>query len=348
MTTAATTATTTTTSTAAITTTTACTAVTLSSTTAATGRRESPALRLLRAARDGHLEQLADAPAMLASLSRSARQILLVTAAHQGSAQLVGLLLAMRDIDVNWVIAGGNTALLAACESGHAEVLRRLLQAGASMAIRNKRFLTPMLLACRSGDKNTAALLIEASAGRALSDADVFGRSVLMYAASAGHASLVKYLVQPCLSSDPDAGTKAMRSAALHNQPTAILALHEAGVSIHAEDENGLTPLRAAASVYAVGSVYTLLKLGAELRVTDFTGQNALEGLLYRLDISTPNPQMVDTIIAIIDGAAKPITINVHTYQKLMFAAQTIKHGYLRNVLASATFCDHDGRTFRG
>lgn len=325
-----------------ITTTTASTAITTTSTSSE--KIESSVLRLLRAARDNKLENLApDAKQILASLSASARQILLVTAADQGSKNLVSLLLESPDFNINRVAGTGDNALHAACEQGHAEIVELLLKAGADPNFRNKNFHTPLILACKAGNLKSVELLADKLGDQVRSNIDVSGCSALLYAANAGHKNIVQYLLKIHLRLDDQAGIKAMLNAAVHNLPTAIIELHEAGISVNVKDDNGLTPLKTAASVYQFGAVFTLLKLDAKLLSVDFTGQNALEGLIFRFNLQKPDRRAADMMAMLIEGYNKPIPIDEQAYEKLKLIAKISETSRLKIAISNTKFQDHHG-----
>ena len=318
---------------------------TKTSTSTSSAPTESPVLRLLRAARENTLEILApDAKEILASLSASARQILLGAAAYQGSKNLICLLLESGDLNLNRFAGTSSNALHAACEQGHAEIVELLLKAGADPNIRNRNFHTPLILACKSGNLQSVKLLAEKLGEQVRNSVDVTGRSALLYAANAGHKDIVQYLLKIHLQMDEQAGIKAMLNAAVHNLPAAIIELHEAGISVNVEDNNGLTPLKSAASVYQFGAVFTLLKLNAKLISVDFTGQNALEGLIFRFNLQKPDFRAIDMMAMLIEGYDKPIPIDEQAYERLKLITKISENLHLKTAMLVATFQDHHGR----
>lgn len=234
----------------------------------------------------------------------STRQTPLAAAAAPGDRAIVDLLLgAGRCGDVGAADFAGRTALMRAASKGHADVIARLLQAGADGEARDKdRSTAPMeaallqrgnavrtlLRSGRCGDVNStnwaertaphhaaavgdvAILTRLLSAGTDPSAADVEGSTSLAEAACRGSTAAVVRLLETGRCMDVDA-THWQGRTALHNDASVgsrevARALLAAGADPGIADEDGCTVLMLAAEG-RVSLVELLLASGRELRI---------------------------------------------------------------------------------
>jgi ankyrin repeat protein len=111
--------------------------------------------------------------------------------------------------------ADGMTPLLFAALRGSPEVVARLLEAGASVTVRNRDGQTALLLAAEyNSDPAVTALLIKR--GGLVNDRDPWGRTALMGAAARNNADVVETLL--AAGADPQAVDLKNRSAASYAQ----------------------------------------------------------------------------------------------------------------------------------
>ncbi len=96
-------------------------------------------------------------------------------------------------------------ALTAACSDGRTQIVRILLDAGASVTVPNQRGLAPIHCAAHAGHTEVIAALL-ARAAPLLEHVDRFGRRPLLLAAGEGRDEVLKlllargtYCVDPCL-----------------------------------------------------------------------------------------------------------------------------------------------------
>jgi len=129
-------------------------------------------------------------------------------------------------------------ALHRAADTGRAELVALLLEAGASVDART-RFRTPMharqtplMLASAAGHEAVVRLLLERGADASLLDAD--HRSALSLAARAGHLAVVRRLIEAGAPLDPvdDQQRTPLHAAIAAGHPEAALALIDAGADV--------------------------------------------------------------------------------------------------------------------
>ncbi|XP_078667387.1 uncharacterized protein LOC144909193 [Branchiostoma floridae x Branchiostoma belcheri] len=117
----------------------------------------------------------------------------LCKAAESGNAEIMSDLI-QAGADLNQADKGGRTPLFLAAQSGHTETVRILTQAGADLNQADKGGRTPLFLAAQSGHTETVRILTQAGAD--LNKADYRGKTPLMVAAESGHGGIVSILKQ--------------------------------------------------------------------------------------------------------------------------------------------------------
>jgi ankyrin repeat protein len=172
----------------------------------------------------------------------------LYMASQHGHDQVVELLvenLDKQDIDV-CCEAEGTTSLWIASQKGHDKTVQTLIKAKANVNARRKEFgSTPLWVACVDGHLKTVNFLIDAKADVGIADS----RDVLPIhlAAEKGHLDILELLL----------GKKSD--------------------SIHAQNQNGSTPLHAASNTNKLNAVALLLANKADPETQDFFGKTALD-----------------------------------------------------------------------
>lgn len=166
-------------------------------------------------------------------------------------------------------------ALHRAADTGQAELVALLLEAGASVDART-RFRTPMharrtplMLASAAGHEAVVRLLLERGADASLLDAD--HRSALSLAARAGHLAVVRRLIEAGAPLDPvdDQQRTPLHAAIAAGHPEAAMALIDAGADVDhrcPKEPSAATPLaRCAAKGEAMDAVaQRLTEAGAD------------------------------------------------------------------------------------
>ncbi|MBS0606227.1 MAG: ankyrin repeat domain-containing protein [Verrucomicrobia bacterium] len=95
--------------------------------------------------------------------------------------------------NINVKINTEYTALHVACWENNLELARLLIEAKASVKVRNKDGHSPLHLACMHGNAELVGLLIEAKAG--INDKNITGDTPLHLSSSFGHSNVVKWLI---------------------------------------------------------------------------------------------------------------------------------------------------------
>jgi hypothetical protein len=140
-------------------------------------------------------------------------------ACNQGHVDIVRLLVEAGGCDRNKAMDDGRTPFYIACQQGHVDVVRLLLEAGE--CDRNKAMddgRTPFYIACQKGHVDVVRLLVEAG-GCDTNKASDYGMTPLGAAAANGHDSCVEILLAvPGINVNHvyDSGGNALLSACAH------------------------------------------------------------------------------------------------------------------------------------
>lgn len=173
----------------------------------------------------------------------------------------------------------GLTALGTACAVGNWRLAKFLLERGAKPDAAGAR---PALLAAAGGDDDDPAgvqLLLRQRARLEARDGD--GRSALHVAAAAGHAAIVRALLDAGAdaAARDHAGRTPLHEAALAGAPAVLEALLTAHADPHARDAEGASALHLACRADAPASevVRRLLALGLDPHAADGAGRSACD-----------------------------------------------------------------------
>lgn len=201
----------------------------------------------------------------------------LILAATTGHVEIVRSLL-KAGATVNATNRDGSTALMSAARAGHAAIVRSLLAAKARVDLKREYWAeTALHGAADRGNAEIVKLLVDAGAD-VLAQDKVFG-TPLHHAAIGGHAVAVRYLLGhgcPVNARDED-GATALHLAAIGRSNDVIKVLLEAGADINAQDRTGGIPLMwAAQSEQKVAALQFLIQSRANLNKTDNQGWTAL------------------------------------------------------------------------
>lgn len=195
--------------------------------------------------------------------------------------------------DVNVRTQQGQTALMVAAKrNGNADLVRLLLEKGASVKTPGDTTLIP---AAQSGDLEIMRMLIESGANvNCISPR--LGETPLMYAAASDNVEAVRLLLAK--GANPNAGLKNLSRviggsalatgvgkqtplmwAAPTGSPELIRALINAGANVNAQDIQGMSPLMLAVASedQDLGVVRVLLQAGANVNARSGRGETALD-----------------------------------------------------------------------
>ena len=180
-------------------------------------------------------------------------------------------------------LAHAQGELLETARHGTPAQVQALLADGADPNERDGEERTPLMQALRNADHADAIVELLLAAGADPHARNVYGTSVLMYAA-AFHAPSVPMLL--ALGADPNARSDfrtALHSAVLHATPDVVRALLDAGAMVDAlivapdEPSDGMTPLMLAAALSEHPEVVDLLlDAGADATLTSTRGATAI------------------------------------------------------------------------
>ena len=90
----------------------------------------------------------------------------------------------------------GDTPLHVACTYNSGRTLKRLIQLGASIEIKNESFWTPLILAAKNNAKDCVKILLQNQVIVDAIDKEDNSQTALIYAANHGHHDIVKLLIE--------------------------------------------------------------------------------------------------------------------------------------------------------
>ncbi len=191
----------------------------------------------------------------------------LVDAAESGQADTVRALIEA-GADVNATQVDGTTALHWAVYNDDEETARLLVKAGADVNALNQYGMPALSLACTNRNAELATTLLDAGA-----DANFTlpgGETILMTAARTGNVEIVEALLAK--GADPNATERASQTAmmwaASEGHAPVVQALLDAGVDMTASLKSGFTPFFFAVREGHNDVVRTLLKAGIDVNAT--------------------------------------------------------------------------------
>jgi ankyrin repeat protein len=149
-----------------------------------------------------------------------------------------------------------------------AAAVRRLVDAGFDVELRDRYGKTPLMVAAAFGNVAAATALLDLGAATSTRD-EQMGATALHYAARAGHVAMATAHLLLARGADADArtidGATALHLAAFYNHTAMVSLLVEGGAGIDATDATGLTPLQYARRQGRTNAVDELLGLGARV-----------------------------------------------------------------------------------
>ncbi|GLD67035.1 ankyrin repeat domain-containing protein 50-like protein [Lates japonicus] len=179
----------------------------------------------------------------------------------------------------------GQTLLASAAHEGSANVVELLLKHGSDPLISDHQGQTPLSLASRQGHVKVLSVLLEWAksqkpeiAAQMMEHVDSEGWTALRSAAWGGHSEAVRLLLDAGADVDgcDGEGRTALRAAAWGGHEEIVLTLLNYGAEVNKADSKGRTPLIAAAYMGHHEAVEILLDRNAEVDLADGDGRSAL------------------------------------------------------------------------
>lgn len=199
--------------------------------------------------------------------------------------------------------AEGQTPLILAAQRNNLAVIKMLLEAHASINVRDKSGRTALMYIRPDGINPTSEIVqILLAAGAAVTNPDENGETPLMIAAGKEYnLPIVQALLETDAKVSIDAKDRSGMTALMHATcyaPDMVKALLAAGANVNEADRSGRTALMCAAEQWrdsALESVKTLIAAGANVNATDAKGRNVL---LHMAKDRNSSPAMLKTLIA--------------------------------------------------
>lgn len=202
----------------------------------------------------------------------------LVAASGQGHIDIVEYLLDMAEVSADICDnLTGETSLTIAASNGCQSVVSTLLNRGASIAVTNRKDMSPLILAVKEGHWAITERLLQSHA--ALEQCDSLGRTALMFAAMEGHVGLIELLLDrgANIEKQDREGLTALCWACLRGKQHTTQTLVDRGAQINHADKTGRTPLDLAAFQGNSTIVQILLDGGALIEHVDINGMRPLD-----------------------------------------------------------------------
>ncbi|KAG7377629.1 Mitogen-activated protein kinase kinase kinase mlk-1 [Phytophthora pseudosyringae] len=203
----------------------------------------------------------------------------LMLASENGHLNIVSFLLGL-DAEVDKKGWDGKTPLMFAASNGHLKVAQALVDDGACVQQADKDGKTPLWFAARNGHEEVAEWLEELGARR-----ESATTTRLMEHCASGNDDLgwTKTLVDE-YDNDVNAKDTTGKTPLMHLCASTItkvdtlrMLVEDYGADVNAQDKQGRTPLMLAASRGGIQTVALLLRLNADVNITDKKNRTARE-----------------------------------------------------------------------
>ena len=173
-------------------------------------------------------------------------EYLLIEACEKGHMEVFRFLIE-RGVKVNVTQADGLTPLIAASSEGHVEMVRTLIEKGGDVTMKQTNGITALMRASERGHIAVVRLLAERRETIDAHDKD--GRTSLMLASQEGHSDIVHFLIRKEARVDQvqkSDGHSALMLACLGNHLETAEELIQSNADVNIKARDGSTPLAVA------------------------------------------------------------------------------------------------------
>ncbi|XP_050688189.1 serine/threonine-protein phosphatase 6 regulatory ankyrin repeat subunit C-like isoform X2 [Eriocheir sinensis] len=186
-----------------------------------------------------------------------------------------------------------DTVLHVACRKKDTDMVKVLVDAGASTDAQNAAGQTPLHIAAEEGDEATVKFFYSVHANPNITDK--FDRTPIHVAAENGFTPVVDLLAEKFKASVMDRtkdGSTLVHIASLHGHPDTVMAFLRKGVPLHMPNKMGARCIHTAAQRGHVGVVNAILHKGEHVDVTTNDGFSALH-----IAVKSGKPAMVEALL---------------------------------------------------
>ena len=228
--------------------------------------------------------------------------------------------------DSGWQIHG-MTALHAAAYYGHSDVVKLFIERGASINKLDKKGRTPFFLACQGGHTETARYLLDVLQGDEadkLNMASNDGKTPLRKASTRGKLEIVKLLLERIDSTsainakDSTLQQTPLHLAAYNGHKDVVEILLDAGADTRSRDKSGRTPVDMCSQGWAKSSAENAEATLILLLDKDCEAVTDLSGLLCTAAVKG-NTKVIEKLIGL---GADPNLKDEHGWTPLLLARQ--------------------------
>ena len=239
----------------------------------------------------------------------------LMAAANKGHSDLVSLLLE-RGADPDIRTDDGDTALIGAALDGHSDIVSLLLGAGAKVDAKDKNGTTALMAAAWNGHHEVVEILLQNGADVNAKTPE--GVTAVTFASEDGHQEVVKLLIAAGAreaSDDSDVSQDAdyFIEAAFEGRADVVEDLLNKGFDVNLTRQDGTTALCAAAYQGQVEVLKLLLERGAAINEKGMEGVTAL--------MMAAGEGRADAVKLLAERSGKINAKNKNGLTPLMFAA---------------------------
>ena len=198
-------------------------------------------------------------------------------AAAFGHTETARYLVRLKGVDVDAEADDGLTAVLAAAQENHPDVMKVLIDAGADIEARdNSDGRTPLHVVSQRGHIRAVEVLIRAGAGVCYTND---GNTCLVLAAGNGHTETVRtllYTPEMDVNQSNTLGFTPLHLAVLKKHSNVVQVLINAGADIEAKGFDGSSPLHCVCEVGELEIAKMLVEAGADVCVVDDSSETSL------------------------------------------------------------------------